>query len=279
VPGAPAPIASEAEGTRRRLLRFLTGHDRYFWGRIALATVAVCLAAVRFADADVQDRMDPTVLLLLGAAVLVLVLPWDRLTSFSAGGVSFSLDQPQVQGALEGIELDRVTDQRVRDTLARLSRDIERARGSRVLWIDDYPHELLGLRRLFRALGIEVIPAPSSAEARKLLDLDNDFDLVITDVQREERGADGKETFHGGVDFVVSGIRTHEDKAIRCLPVIFYAAYDSAVLRHITEPARRTDPEPELSNAPDDLLLKAIRRLADVRSDPISVGAGQKRPT
>ncbi|GAH82588.1 unnamed protein product, partial [marine sediment metagenome] len=53
-----------------------------------------------------------------------------------------------------------------------------------ILWIDDHPENIIGVRRLIRNLGIEVVMVNSSELAQEKLILDNDFDMIITDVQR-----------------------------------------------------------------------------------------------
>ncbi len=63
--------------------------------------------------------------------------------------------------------------------LKKMAQDVEYMNNSRILWIDDNPHKLLGVRRLFRALGVNITMAISSDHAYEILQTDNDFDLFI----------------------------------------------------------------------------------------------------
>jgi CheY-like chemotaxis protein len=141
-----------------------------------------------------------------------------------------------------------------------------------VLWIDDRPHNLLAERRLFRALGVHVVPAVSSERAAAILEEDNDFDLILTDVQRKDDvyRATGGPPIHGGVNFI-RVLRTHEDPAVRSLPVIFYAAYEWERLVDFTRPARELQPEAGMANRLIDLLPEVVRVLAEARSRPLAV--------
>ena len=122
--------------------------------------------------------------------------------------------------------LDRIENKQLKNQLSKLGDELQSARGSRVLWIDDKPHNLIGARRLLRALGIQVMSATSSTSAEHILNIDNDFDLIITDVQRlgDSHAVVGGEPIHEGVNFVIR-LRQHSDPIIKSLPVIFYAAY------------------------------------------------------
>jgi len=251
------------------------------WVRAGLSLSILALAILRLAFFDeVGDRMDATFLLLLAAAAAAVLMPWERLTSLKAGGVEFSLEQPQVRGAVQALGLDRVADERLKDQIERLNADIEKARGSRVLWIDDKPHEIVGERRLLRALGIQITMVTSSEMAMDFLARDNDFDLLITDVQRQ--GDSWEETggvaIHEGANFVVR-LRRHPDEVIRSLPVVFYAAYDWDRLVEFTRPAREAaQPEPAMTNSVQALVAKTVGLLASVRANPLVVGE-KKRPT
>lgn len=250
--------------------------------KAALAVAALGLAVARLVFEDAGGRMDETFFALLAAAALILLVPWERLTTLKAAGVELALE-PQVRGAVETLSLanpEAVDDERLLAELRRLAPEIDKARGSRVLWIDDRPHEIVAERRLLRALGIEVVPASSSSEALRLLERDNDFDLVVSDVQRagESYKQTGGIPIHEGVNFVVASLRRDANELIRSLPVLFYAAYPWPRLVEFTRPARELSPDPELANAPDALVTKTVRLLAEARSRPITVGRA-KAPT
>jgi CheY-like chemotaxis protein len=251
--------------------------DEYFWFRIVVSAAAILLAILRLVLND-ADRMDAAFLALVGVAVFAFVVPWDRIAHLKVGPVEFSIQETQVKAVVRGLLLEETTQEQLRDKIESLSGEIERAHGSRVLWVDDKPHEVVGARRLFRVLGVEVISATSNEEALAVLRRDNDFDLIITDVQRPGKGRDGISAIHGGVEFAAFDLPEMRDSTIDRIPLIFYAAYRMESLVKFTAPAMNRQPEPELTNRVDDLLEKAIPTLATMRSTPLKIPA-EKVPT
>jgi CheY-like chemotaxis protein len=249
--------------------------------KIPIAAFLVILAILRVIFHDkLNAKMDNTFLLLLAFAFFVLVLPWEHLKTFKAGGVEITLEKPEVQAAISGLGLDRVDDAKLRQQLSKLKDELKIVSGSRVIWIDDKPHNILGARRMLRALNIDVTTAISSEIAQEILNTDNDFDLIISDVQRNGESykqVEGGIKIHEGVNFIVV-LRRHTDPNIRMMPVIFYAAYDWERLVKFTRPARELIPEAEISNSMDGFLPKVIRRLAEERSEPIAFSK-VKKPT
>ena|SRR2546421_1595684 len=167
--------------------------ERHLMLRIGLAAVAVALAAVLIASKSLHHRVDTTVLVLLAAAALTLLVPWEKLASLKAVGVEITLNLPQVQEAVASLDRivqksgkDPVDNERVYHELERLGQELQLIPGSRILWIDDNPLALVGLRRLFRALGVDIVVAQSSSRADEILAFDNDFDLVISDLMRND---------------------------------------------------------------------------------------------
>jgi hypothetical protein len=187
-------------------------NDKYLWIRMVLSALVLLLAILRFAFFEIaNERMDSICLLLIASAILIFFLPWERLKSLKAGGIELSLDQPQVRGAIDSLGLNRVENKQLREKLSRRAPEIEQVKGSRVLWIDDRPHNILGERRLLRVLGIEVVTAVSSEMAEEILFRDNDFDMIISDVQRKGESYklnDGIPN-HEGVNFIVKLRKGH----------------------------------------------------------------------
>jgi len=258
--------------------------QQFFWVRAILAFVAFLLALFRSVFFEtLNSRIDSTFVLLIVLAVIIVILPWERLSSFKAGGIEVSLDKPEVKAALESlINLDTnqvIDDKELRDKLLTMTSEIEQAQGGRVLWIDDLPHLNLSERRLLRALGIETITAISSDEAESILRRDNDFDLIITDVNRvgENYKLNQGRPDHDGVNFIVK-LRKYPNSAIRSLPVIFYSAYQWQQLADHTRSARELWPEAELSRDPKTLIIKTIKALAERRREPIK-SMSEKEPT
>lgn len=241
------------------------------WIKIALAIIVLLFAIVRFVFYDfIKDRVDNIFLLLLALAALILLFPWERLISLKAAGIELSLEQPQIKGALEGLDINRLENKQLKQKISNKAREIEQSHGSRIIWIDDKPHNIVGERRILRALGVEVMTAVSSEMAEEIFTRDNDFDMIITDVQRkgESYKLNNGVPIHEGVNFIVK-LRQNEDPVIKTLPVTFYAAYDWPRLVEFTRPARETQPEPQICNTIVDLLSKVLTTLSEVRSHPL----------
>ena len=215
--------------------------------------------------------MDTVFFALILSALLIPLVPWENLRSLKAAGIELSLDRPEVESAISGLGLERIKSEQLKKGLVKLGEELQAIQGSRVLWIDDNPHRITGERRLLRALGIQVIPAATSAEAERILESDNDFDLIITDVQRIGNSHEivGGIDIHEGTNFVVK-LRSHKDPVIQSMPVIFYAAYPWQKLTRFTRPARELLPEPEISNSVTDFVPKVVKRLAKARATPIA---------
>lgn len=250
---------------------------------ILLSLVLIALVIVRLIHStNFAEGMDALFFAIISVAFLVHLIPLDRLTSFKAGGFELALDHPQVEGAVQEItlrqDLSGQEDTRLRKELSRLQSELETIHGSRILWIDDNPHGIVGEKRLIRLLGIGVDTATSSEEAERILEKDNDFDLIVSDVKR---GGDK----HEGANFVVK-LRNHPDHVIRELPVIFYSAYSIRRLADLTQPARdaslpddyRPSVPVEITSDLYALVPKIIRLLADARL-PLDPSDGRKKST
>jgi CheY-like chemotaxis protein len=251
-----------------------------------LSAVLILLALAKLALPDnVVGRMDTIFFVLICAAFVVPLVPFERLKSLKAAGIELSIELPQVQGVISGMRFERIEDERLREklseTLSRMKDEVEVIRGSRVLWIDDHPDKVLSLRRLLRSLGVEVVAAVSSAAAEEILGTDKDFDLIISDVQREgdSHKVVGGIPIHEGVNFVVK-LRTKSALPfVKSLPVVFYAAYDWPRLVQFTRPAREHQPEAEISNSPADFLVKVVKQLAIAHYLPLPPLEAEKTPT
>lgn len=217
-----------------------------------------------------------------------------------------SLQQPETVAALDGIEntnkaaseskkkgeeielkqirveLARVDLDSLRNRLIDLSHELAQIRGAKILWIDDNPESVLAERRLLRALGSTIVSANSSDSALGVLEVDTDFDLIITDVQRIGEFYKYNEgvRIHDGVNFIVYLRSKSKDPFVQRMPVVFYAAYDKDRLRKFTSPALKFSPEPEISNSAAELIPKVIKLLAVIRRLPIRMSSSDgKEPT
>jgi CheY-like chemotaxis protein len=250
--------------------------------KFAVAGILIALAVARLAyHPSVSGRMDTIFFVLIGGALLLILIPIERLKSLKAGGIEVVLEQPQVQGAITRFGTNRIENEEIRSRLSRLQDQLALIHGSRVMWIDDNPRTILGERRLLRALGVEVVQAISSEDAEAVLVKDEDFDLIITDVQRTGKTYEqtGGVKIHEGVNFIVKLRQKKDpDSVVKKLPVIFYAAYTPEELEKWTRPARDYYPIPEIADSSIDLVQKAVKLLAEVRSAPI-VARLKKQPT
>lgn len=154
-------------------------------GKTLLCLIVLSLAIIYCILFNITNKgVDYTFLVLVILAVLILLFPWEYIKSLKAAGIELLLDQPPVKGALGGIKMERMGNRLLKEKLSELASEIEQVKGSRVLWVDDKPQEIIGERRLLRALGIEVVTAIDSESALRKIEEDNDFDIIISDAQR-----------------------------------------------------------------------------------------------
>jgi len=241
------------------------------WIQYAAASFLLALALLRAIYPEDVIRMDPVFLGLVAAALILLLIPLSSLRSLKAAGIELTLESPQIKGAVGSLNLDRLENEKLRRKLETLAPMLDVVHGARVLWIDDRPEKVTGERRLLRALGVTVVSAISSDAALAILNTDNDFDLIVTDVQRE--GEYYKKTggvkIHDGVNFI-RWLRTeNKDPTTREIRVVFYAAYDWQRLAEFTRPARELAPEASISNSISDFVPKVITQLVEARAAPI----------
>lgn len=192
--------------------------------KFAISIAAVGLAIYRVkCPQDSQTWFDSTFILLLAIPPLAFLFPWDRLQTFKAVGIELILESPSSRGAIAGLEMSASDNREIRRTLYKLRDAIEDSKGSRILWTDDHPEEILGERRILRALGVQVVSTNSTNSAKNILEEDNDFDLVISDMQRK---SEPKSEFdrYGGIEYI-KRLRSANDPISANLPVIFYTAY------------------------------------------------------
>jgi CheY-like chemotaxis protein len=262
----------------------MTKRTELTW-KIGISAVAIALAALRIVIfKDAEKWFDSTFLLFLSIPFFAFLVPWHRLTAFKAVGVEFTLNSPSVQGAISGIEMSVADNRRLRRTLYNLGDAIEDAKGSRVLWIDDNPSQIVGERRVLRALGVHVASASSSAVAREILNEDNDFDLIITDFQRASEPGSPFENYerYGGVEFVFELRKWSgdgNDVVIRNIPIVVYTAYTDDQVRTIFRQVSAEDlKDLHISHTIAGLLQKVYEILPAARAEAIKVPAS-KPPT
>jgi CheY-like chemotaxis protein len=245
-----------------------------------IAGVLVILAIIRTVGQGWQNHMDAIFFIVIGAAAMLILIPLSSLKQLKAGSFELTVNQPEIIAAIESLDLTYIQNEKLRVCLQRTQNLLSSVRGSRILWIDDHPEKIVALRRLFRALGITVVSAVSSQAAKSILEVDTDYDLLVSDVQREgdTHKTTGGIDIHDGTNFIVWLRTEHPDPVVREISVVFYAAYDWERLVEFTRPARETQPEPSISNTVPDFIDKVIHQLVKTRSTPVTV-SGDKEPT
>ena len=192
--------------------------------KLAISVAAVGLAIYRVKAPDSsQVWLDSTFILLLTIPPLAFLFPWHRLQNIKAFGIELILETPSARGAISGLEMSASDNREIRRSLYNLRLAIEDSKGSRILWIDDHPEEILGERRILRALGVQVVSANSTNSAKNILEEDNDFDLVISDMQRKSE-PESEYGRYGGIEYI-KRLRNANDPVSANLPVVFYTAY------------------------------------------------------
>jgi CheY-like chemotaxis protein len=262
------------------------GDKNLFWKKLALAVIPLAFAIFAVFDPNLpEQKLDNSILFLVLLAVLVVVLPWERLTSLKAAGIEFELDKPLISKAISDLEIlkgkENINDEKLRKLFERLMPQIEQAKGSRILWIDDTARNVFGERRLLRALNIEIVMAVSSEMAQSYLDSDGDFDLIISDMRSGGTLKKSKDEMPEAVQFIKE-LREAESRRsqiarysnIPSLPVIFYSSKSYSQQIRLTESIRRDGSVILFATSVEKLFEEVIRTLAYVRSEPIQIILG-----
>lgn len=249
----------------------MSNNMKLVW-KIGISVVALALAFLRINNpGESKEWLDSTFLLLIMVPALAFLIPWHRLQAFKAAGVEFVLESASVRGAIAGIEMSRSDSRSIRRTLYDIGDAIEDSKGSRVLWIDDHPEQILGERRILRALGVEVLSANSTDSARRILKEDNDFDLVISDMQRKGE-AESKFKRYGGIEFIKEVRQSKDDPVASNLPVIFYTAYKPKQVETILDQVSARDlSDIHFCHSVEGLLKKIFEVLPPARYETIKV--------
>lgn len=264
-----------------------------FWKKFALGVIPLAFAifAIFYPNLP-EQKLDNSILFLVLLAILIIVLPWERLTSLKAAGIEFELDKPLISKAISDLEIlkgkENISDEKIRKLLERLTPQIEKIQGSRILWIDDSPNNVFGERRLLRALNIEIVMANSSETAQGYLDVDGDFDLIISDMRRGESTKKSKDDMSEAIWFIKKLRQAETTRSqitryshIPSLPVIFYSGKGYKEMLRLTEPIRHEGSLTILATGVEKLFEEVIRVLSYVRAEPIQiiVGPTSKLPT
>jgi len=254
---------------------------KFFWKKLLLAIVPLTFAI--FVMMGLFEReFDNSVLLLVTLALLVVVLPWERLASFKAAGVEFTLDKSQIDKAIGDLEVlkgkDNVNNESLWKLLKRFEPEIKQSRGGRILWIDDSPYNILGERRLLRILGIETVMATSNEGANLALNSDGDFDLIISDMRSGDDFRQGKSSMPEAVQFIKSlrGVEANRQSLARyshisSRPIIIYSGKDYNELLNLTDSIRGPKSTVLIVKGVERLFEEILRNLSIIRSEPILI--------
>jgi len=208
---------------------------------------------------------------ILGAVVALLVIPWEKLTNLKAGGFELSI-QKGFESAVDGY-IDS-NSEHLLEALEVNKENLPIINKSRILWLEDRPANILGERRILRALGIDIVMGvpnfidPSSIN--KQIESDTDFDLIISDIQWKD---ESNNATYGGLNYVVGLRDSSQDINLKHLPVIFYTAYTDDQLSIIKQQTElKFYEDMYFSSSIEDLVERVIKVLIDYRSRPIKVG-------
>lgn len=209
-----------------------------------------------------KERIDDISLTLLIIALLIILIPFEKITSFKAGDVELILERKDVQSSISSLGIEKIELENLKTKLKISEHNLKYLSNSRILWIDDYQNKIVGEKRLLRTLGVNISPAITSDFANDLLKNDCDFDLIITDIQRPGeyyKDNDGID-IHDGVNFIEYAIKNKLINEIT--PIIFYAAYDYERLIKFTERTKSLKKEIISVNNIADLIYETINRIA-----------------
>jgi len=228
---------------------------------------------------DINERFDETTVTLVILSLFLILIPIENIKSLKAGGVEIELNDSQVKGAINSLDLSFADNKKIKSYISSIpSHDLKSLSGSKVLWIDDKPNSILGERRLFRALGIQITAASSLEQIKRKIFDDSDFDLIISDIQWiDEENPSG--VTYGGIE-AIRFLRTElKDEVINSTHVIFYTAYPKSSIDLINSQTNFKEIENHsISHTILNLLETSIDKIVFSRKNPIIISS-RKKPT
>lgn len=235
-----------------------------------LILLIIGLGIARTFNEALFERMDALFFGLFVLLVLVFVEAWKNIQSFKWVDVEIELNQAQVKAAVESIKPDLIAQEELRQLIKGLNHWIVKSKDSRILWIDDEPYNIVGIRRLFRAIGLEVITTIDEESAMRKINEDNDFDLIISDIQ-------WRTDTYGGYNMVkkIRGKTDDDgnpDPILSNIPVIFYTAHSKENLLEIHQQIEIYDyTNSHICGDIETLLITSLKTLSQLREHPIEV--------
>ncbi len=259
------------------LTSYLMNRTNY---RILIGSIPLGIVLVRIVFWDhLNERFDETAVTLIILSLLFLLIPIENIKSLKAGGVEIELHPPQIKGAINSLNLSITDNKKIEEYINSISSpEIKSLSGSKVLWIDDKPNSILGERRLFRAFGIEITAASSLEQIKKIVKEDNDFDLIISDIQWRDK-KNPNHVHYGGIEAIKFLRNELKDKVINSTHVIFYTAYTKSQIDTINRQTNFMEIDNHSINHTILNLLKvSIEKISSSRENPIVVNS-RKKPT
>jgi CheY-like chemotaxis protein len=113
----------------------------------------------------------------------------ERMTKLKGLGIEAEFGEKAMKEAIAAQRVD-VSESERRGALKRLHAIATLLRDMRVLWVDDNPGNNRHERALLEDLGVRITTARTSAEGEQAL-RDNNFTMVITDLNREGSSQEG----------------------------------------------------------------------------------------
>jgi len=238
-----------------------------------IAAVIFILAIVRLFDIkNLNNLMDTTFILFLFVSVVMFLIPFEKISSFKAGGVEIELFEDKIKNAIEGLEIKKIENEYLYKAIMNQREKIETIKGSRILWIDDTPLSVLGERRILRSLGLEIHSANNRQVVLDILDRDIDFDLIISDIQWLKDSKDKKSNFYGGILLVKELKQKFKKEPIGKVKTIFYTSFTNEDIGIIQA---QTDffsiDNISLCFTIEELLTTIINSLNEINEKPIKV--------
>ena len=226
---------------------------------------------VLYQNMEDVDKLVSFTTIVLAVAVSLIVVPWEKLVHFKAGGIEVSVEK-NYKSAVEGYKDSN--EKELMDVLAVYKDSLPILNGARILWVEDRPSNVLGERRIIRALGINIkMAAPKITDPSPIYESiksDNDYDLIISDIQWKDEN--DKPTY-GGLEFIRNIRDSKIDENIQGLPVIFYTAYTKDKLEIIKQQTKLKYYENMyFCDSVDNLIDRVSRLLIEYRSKPLKVG-------
>ena len=217
------------------------------------------------------DKLVSFTTIILGLVIALVVVPWDKLEQFKAGGFEISIEK-NFKSAVEGYKNSK--SEELMDVLSIYKDSLPIINGARILWVEDRPTNILGERRILRALGIDIkMGVPNITDPTpiyKNIETDNDYDLIISDIQWKDK--ENKATY-GGLEFIRKIRDSNIDSNMQGLPVIFYTAYTKDQLEIIKEQTKlKFYNDMYFCDSVENLIDRVSRLLVEYRTKPLKIG-------